>query len=301
MQTRDIRQCLLALPLLVGLGAVETLLVRIAGPPSGHLRVLAALTSPITEPLAGVLAALALAAQALAAYLALALALRTLTHLPGLAGRAADHAEQMLTIPAVRRSLDALLGGALIAHLALTPAPTGTRLSATPAPPPAVAITMVASSGQDARRDPVHPARAPQHRPLMASATPAPAPSVPLPVWLGGPAAVTGDRSSRSGSGEPAARHMIQPGDTLWSISAAHLPADARSESAIGRYWRRIYGANRDALGSDPDLIHPGVTLSIPASDTPAAAPRHHPGAPPFRFPAPRSSEVAEDPADRLP
>src|SRR6266540_6537326 len=78
---------------------------------------------------------------------------------------------------------------------------------------------------------------------------------------------------SQPGSATATMRHTVEPGDTLWDIGAAHLPADARAETIITRYWRRIYGANRGALGPDPDLVRPGVTLSIPPYASTAAVP----------------------------
>ncbi len=341
MQTEDSNPFMHTLALLMGIGALEALLLRIAGPPSGHLHVLAELTSPMAEPLEGILAALALAAQALAAYLVLSLALRTLTHLPGLVGQVAHHAEQALTIPAVRRGLDALLGGALIAHLALTPVSSGTGISAPQAPPPAVAMTVVAH-GQDSRWDPAR-SRAPRSEATRAPASPVRAPSIPLPIWLGGdprpsdppsqspppgptapqgsidatgaatqpapgagsddasPASIADD-SSRPEARMATVRHRIEPGDTLWTISAAHLPAGAGAESDIAGYWRRIYGANRRALGSDPSLIHPGVTLSIPLYDVPASAPLPPQSTPHAATSAwPRPGGPADNPPDRRP
>src|SRR6266540_2919976 len=62
---KDRREVLTGLALLVGVGALEALLLRIAGPPSSHLRVLADLANPMAEPLEGTLAAFALSAEAL--------------------------------------------------------------------------------------------------------------------------------------------------------------------------------------------------------------------------------------------
>jgi nucleoid-associated protein YgaU len=78
------------------------------------------------------------------------------------------------------------------------------------------------------------------------------------------PAAVpqaTADASMGDDSGgeEPAApavrRYTIRKGDTL---------------SAIGRRtgvdWHEIYRANKGKIGSNPNLIHPGTVLTIPAA-----------------------------------
>jgi hypothetical protein len=55
----------------------------------------------------------------------------------------------------------------------------------------------------------------------------------------------------------------VRPGDTLWSIAAATLPADS-SDGAIAAAWPAWYAANRDAIGDDPSLIRPGQVLQPP-------------------------------------
>lgn len=60
-----------------------------------------------------------------------------------------------------------------------------------------------------------------------------------------------------------AAIHIIRSGDSLWDIAQARLPARA-SEAAISRHVLAVYRANRDVIGSDPDLIYPGTPLVLP-------------------------------------
>lgn len=55
----------------------------------------------------------------------------------------------------------------------------------------------------------------------------------------------------------------VQAGDSLWSIAASTLPADATDQS-IERQWRSLYAANRASVGADPHLIHPGLNLQAP-------------------------------------
>ena len=59
----------------------------------------------------------------------------------------------------------------------------------------------------------------------------------------------------------------VRSGDTLWSLAARDLPADA-STARITQTWRAWYRTNRDVVGSDPDLILPGQVLIAP--DLPA-------------------------------
>lgn len=67
-----------------------------------------------------------------------------------------------------------------------------------------------------------------------------------------------------AGTGE---RYVVRPGDSLWSIARAH-PTDGGD---VEVRWRAIWAANRDVVGTDPDLIHPGQALRLPGT---------HPGIP---------------------
>jgi nucleoid-associated protein YgaU len=56
---------------------------------------------------------------------------------------------------------------------------------------------------------------------------------------------------------------VVRPGDTLWTIAARHLPATA-SAAEVSAGWHAWYAANRDVIGPDPALIHPGQHLTPP-------------------------------------
>lgn len=60
--------------------------------------------------------------------------------------------------------------------------------------------------------------------------------------------------------------HTVRPGDTLWDIAAAGLGPGA-ADAAVADRWRLIHRRNADVLGPDPDLIHPGTVLRLPAND----------------------------------
>jgi nucleoid-associated protein YgaU len=60
---------------------------------------------------------------------------------------------------------------------------------------------------------------------------------------------------------------VVRPGDSLWAIAAAHLPEDAAGV-AVANAWPAWWAANRDAVGPDPGLIHPGLHLTPPSSST---------------------------------
>ncbi len=60
--------------------------------------------------------------------------------------------------------------------------------------------------------------------------------------------------------------HIVQSGDTLWDIAATDL--GARSDGGrITTHWHRIHALNRAVVGADPDLIHPGQELRMPAQE----------------------------------
>lgn len=56
---------------------------------------------------------------------------------------------------------------------------------------------------------------------------------------------------------------VVRPGDSLWSIAADHLPPDAPA-ARIATAWPQWYTANRERIGHDPHLIHPGTRLLLP-------------------------------------
>lgn len=80
-------------------------------------------------------------------------------------------------------------------------------------------------------------------------------PDAPLPEEATAPAPV----------GDGTNEHVVMRGDSLWSIAAQHLPADADA-AAISASWQQWFEANRDVIGPDPDRILPGQRLLAPAS-----------------------------------
>jgi len=60
-----------------------------------------------------------------------------------------------------------------------------------------------------------------------------------------------------------AGAYVVRPGDSLWSIAHAH-PAP---RGDVETRWRAIWRHNRDVVGDDPDLIHPGQALRLPGTD----------------------------------
>lgn len=109
-------------------------------------------------------------------------------------------------------------------------------------------------------------ATGPAHRTEPAAQAPTPAP-IPGPTPGGG--------ASNRDRGEV----VVSPGDSLWTIARDGLPAAQRDVSTVAKATAALYAANRDDVGTDPDLIHPGLRLHRP--------PDHPPRRPDSSRPAP--------------
>lgn len=112
----------------------------------------------------------------------------------------------------------------------------------TSAPPPTTTSTPPRpATPAPLPRDPTpRPAPVQQQPPLAPSSLPAPRPADPT-----------------------AARYVVQPGDCLWKIAARQLGSGA-TNAAVDAAWRSIYALNRAAIGDNPNLIHPGLALTLP-------------------------------------
>ncbi|MBS42873.1 MAG: peptidoglycan-binding protein [Nocardioides sp.] len=66
------------------------------------------------------------------------------------------------------------------------------------------------------------------------------------------------DATNLPGDQAPESEHVVAPGETLTGIT----------EEATGSSdnWQALYEANKDVIGSDPDLIHPGQVLVLPGT-----------------------------------
>ena len=51
--------------------------------------------------------------------------------------------------------------------------------------------------------------------------------------------------------------YTVKAGDTLSDI--------AQAEMGDANRWPELYAANKEAVGPNPDMIHPGLKLEIPA------------------------------------
>jgi hypothetical protein len=83
---------------------------------------------------------------------------------------------------------------------------------------------------------------------------------LPLPDRATGPATLTWLARATSPR-----EVVVRPGDSLWSIAVADLPAGS-GDAEVAAHWRRIYRLNRGVIGPDPDLIRPHQHLLLPPS-----------------------------------
>ncbi|WP_124343288.1 LysM peptidoglycan-binding domain-containing protein, partial [Cellulomonas algicola] len=153
-------------------------------------------------------------------------------------------------------------------------APASTSGAAT-APAPSSAATALANASRDPH---VSTGSARPTGPTAPSAGPAAADaptggsrtaswsSAPAGGLESGSGATPRSSATPAGTTVDAGSVVVQPGDTLWSIAARHLPAGA-DDAAVAAAWPRWYAANVDVVGADPDLLLPGQVLAVPTTD----------------------------------
>lgn len=167
-------------------------------------------------------------------------------------------------LAAARFALD--VGVAVLAHRRGRAAPLWTgRAARTVAA--ALVATMVGAGAAHAIDEPPSAGWLPtEPSPAAVAWTPATATPAPARTREGAGAVAPGDRPAPG-----TAVRVVRPGDSLWSITAAAL-GPAASHAEVAAAWPRLYAANRAVVGPDPDLIHPGQRLALPAELTGAGA-----------------------------
>ncbi len=90
------------------------------------------------------------------------------------------------------------------------------------------------------------------------------------------------------------ATYTVASGDSLSAIAARELGDADR--------WHELYDANRDVVGPDPNLIHPGQVLTLPgkAAAAPEPAPEPAPAPAPAPPPAPPGGQYTVVSGDSL-
>ena len=100
------------------------------------------------------------------------------------------------------------------------------------------------------------PAAAPSAQPAAAP-SPATRPALASPV--ASPSPPSGSPTQASTSSGPGEEYEVKAGDTLLLISQQFYGDVSQ--------WRKIYDANRDVIGADPDKLALGMKLKIPPKD----------------------------------
>ena len=178
-------------------------------------------------------------------------------------GGRADVVLQRWGAPLVRR----ITTGALIAGIAISPAATAAPSAS--APPDDLGWRV--STGA-AAAPPDKSAPDPDGAESAQDSPPAePAPPAVESAENADPAASSGSAPD-DGTGtrtDSAHTHTVEPGESLWSITAAALGPDA-TDAQIVQTWPLVYETNTEPIGSDPSLLRPGAELRLPDALTQA-------------------------------
>ncbi|MCW2714220.1 MAG: Peptidoglycan-binding lysin domain protein [Frankiales bacterium] len=271
---------------------IAVLAVAVTAPRPGSALSQLAGPGAATDPFAPLVAGVSLLAWVVAAWLALSVVVTVASDCGGWTGRIGRALSRRLVPAVLRRALQLGLGltvavGALgattVSASALDPVapssspapanPAGPSLDwpTVPASPPSPTPASTPSAGPVPSTPSPSPGRAARAAGPAATETPL-VPPGPVEVPAGGardaevtPAPVTAAPSAAR-LPSSAGSVLVTPGDSLWSISRAHLRAagaDA-SPAAVARAWPQWWEANRQVVGEDPDLVHPGTRLAAP-------------------------------------
>ncbi|BET46164.1 M23 family metallopeptidase [Kitasatospora aureofaciens] len=125
--------------------------------------------------------------------------------------------------------------------------------------------------------------------PLMGAAAADAAPAHSVSAQAG--AAATSAKKAVSGDekNSDSRTYTVKSGDYLSKIA---------DEQHVDGGWKKLYADNREAVGSDPSLIHPGLELSIGGQAAKSAAPSSAQSEKPAEKPAVEKS-AAEKPAQK--
>ncbi|MHA7142280.1 LysM peptidoglycan-binding domain-containing protein [Arthrobacter sp. Sr33] len=240
MKTFSEKAVAASIPLLgVGLYACGQVILANAGPLTGYQRI---------EGLLGLAAASA--GVLVVGWWVVTLALALLSELLIGAGfRKAARVAGLFTPGFMRRLAAAMMG---LHVLSGVPAALGGELPGRllTAPIASAPGDSVLTSGAEPRRD-EPPTVRPQWKPL-------PAPVDGLPLLRGQTRAAA---PAGTDSGLPVI--TVRPGDSLWTIAAAHLGPFA-TDVEIADAWPRWHLENRGVIGDDPHLLIPGQLLRVP-------------------------------------
>ena len=172
-------------------------------------------------------------------------------------GGRADVVLQRWGAPLVRR----ITTGALIAGIAISPAATAAPSASAPSDDLGWRVSTGAAAAPPDKSTPD-----PDGAESAQDSPPAePAPPAVESAENADPAASSGSAPD-DGTGtrtDSAHTHTVEPGESLWSITAAALGPDA-TDAQIVQTWPLVYETNTEPIGSDPSLLRPGAELRLP-------------------------------------
>ncbi|MGA5900901.1 M23 family metallopeptidase [Streptomyces venetus] len=105
--------------------------------------------------------------------------------------------------------------------------------------------------------------------------------ALPLMGAAGAHAATVQSAPEKAVQSAPAAEKKTAEkatGDHTYTVKAGDWLAKIADDQHVGGGWKKLYADNRDAIGDDPSLIHPGLKLSV--GEKAASAPEAKPSAP---------------------
>ncbi|MEV7423440.1 MULTISPECIES: M23 family metallopeptidase [unclassified Streptomyces] len=118
----------------------------------------------------------------------------------------------------------------------------------------AIALPLIGATGAHAAQQGAAPAAAPQ----AAPATTHTAPSLPLAAQQ---SAVTRTTATQTAAQATATTKKTK----VYSVVSGDYLSKIAAEQRVRGGWQQLYEDNRQAIGGDPGLIHPGLKLSIGA------------------------------------
>lgn len=95
-----------------------------------------------------------------------------------------------------------------------------------------------------------------------AASRPTSQPQPVEPVVRPGPVSRSQSRPGLAAEAKCSSRHVVQPGDSLWSIAGSI--EEKASVAEVAGLMQQIFALNRGTIGPDPDVIHPGQSLNLP-------------------------------------
>ena len=166
-------------------------------------------------------------------------------------GGRADVVLQRWGAPLVRR----ITTGALIAGIVISPAATATPSASAPPDDLGWRVSTGAAPAppDESAPDPDGAKPAQDSPPAVENAET----TDPAASSDSAPDDGTGTRTDSSHT------HTVEPGESLWSITAAVLGPDA-TDAQIVQTWPLVYETNTESIGSDPSLLRPGAELRLP-------------------------------------